>query len=100
MDVLDLHRGLVHEHAHSERQATKRHNVDGLPGSPKEKHRREKGERDIRHYDQSSSPVPKEEQHDQSSENRSENSLADQSADRVIHISQLLKCQLNIYIIG
>jgi hypothetical protein len=83
MDVLDLHRGLVHEHAYGERQATERHDVDGLSGSPEEEHRRKKGERDIRNDDQRSSPVPKEEQHDKSSEDSSQNSFADQSANRV-----------------
>ena len=30
VNVLDLHRGLVHQHAHRQRQAAQRHDVDGL----------------------------------------------------------------------
>ncbi len=39
VNVLDLHRRLIHQHAHRQRQPAQRHDVDGLPGGPQQDHR-------------------------------------------------------------
>ncbi len=62
VSVLDLHRGVVHQNAHRQRQPSERHHVDGLSQQAQDAKRRENRERNRDTHDQRAAPAPQEQQ--------------------------------------
>ena len=65
MNVLDLHRRLIHQDPHRQRQTPQRHQIDRIPRHPEPQHRRRNRNRNVQHHNEHTPPVPQENQHHQ-----------------------------------
>ena len=100
VDVLDLDRRFVHQHADRERQAAERHDVDGLAGGPQQDHGAEQRERNVQDHDQGAAPVAQEDQHHQAGEHRAEQAFGDQAANGVGDVGRLIELQAHVDVVG
>ncbi|MDQ1094491.1 hypothetical protein QE400_003904 [Xanthomonas sacchari] len=90
VDVLDGHRGIVHQDAHRERQAAQGHDVHRFADRRQRGDRAEDRQRDRDGDDQRRAPAAQEQQDHQAGERRGDHPFARHALDRAAHEQRLV----------
>ena len=91
VDVFDFHRGVVHQDPDGQRQAAKRHDVDGFAQRAEHADGNENGKRNGNGDDQRAAPVSKEKQNHQRSEAGGDQRFTDHALHRRAHENGLVE---------
>ena len=94
--VLDLHRRVIHQNAHGQREPAKRHHVEGLAQGPERDDGAEHRERNRGRDDERAAPAPQEEQDHERRETGGDDSLVEQPRDRAAHEDRLIRQELHV----
>ncbi len=100
MDVFDRDGALVDQNPDREREAAKRHDVDGLPGAPQRDNRGQQRKRDRQHHDQRAAPVAQEQQHHEAREQGSENRLPQHGLQCSGDVPRLVELVAHLDVVG
>ena len=100
MDVFNRDRGHVHQNADGEREATERHEVDGLAGDPKRQNCAHQCQRDVQHDNQRAAPVAQKQKNHQAGQQRAERAFHRQSGNRAGHVRRLIKFIAHLHVCG
>ena len=100
VDVLDLDRGVVDQHADRQRQPAQGHDVDGVAGELEPDDRREDRQRDRRADDHHAAPAAQEQADHQRHQQRRDDRLAHDAADGAAHEQRLVEVDLQLEAVG
>jgi len=95
LDVLDRDDGLVDQHAHRQREAAQRHQVERLAQDLQDDHRGQDGQRDRERDHQRAAPVAQEQQHQCRGEAGGDQGLHRDADDRGLHEDGLVEQRLD-----
>ncbi len=96
VDVLDLHRRVVHQDADGEREPAQRHHVERLAQRREPHDRAQDGERNRRDDDERAAPAPQEQQDHERGETRGDHRFTHDTRDRRADEDRLIRQQLHV----